>query len=69
VLKNRIRELRSKRDWSQGRLAKELGVSRQTVNAIEQGKQEPALSLAYRIALLFEAQIEKIFFPEDDDDG
>lgn len=58
---NRLRELRMSRGWSQGQLAQELGVSRQTVNAIETGKYDPSLPLAFRIAHLFERPIEEIF--------
>jgi putative transcriptional regulator len=58
---NRLRELRTSRGWSQGELAQELGVSRQTVNAIETGKYDPSLPLAFRIARLFERPIEEIF--------
>ncbi len=61
---NRVRELRAERGWSQGGLATELGVSRQTVNAIETGKYDPSLPLAFRIAALFERTIEDVFQPE-----
>jgi len=60
-MKNRLRVLRAERDWTQARLAEELGVSRQTVNAIETGKYDPALPLAFRIARLFGLTIEEIF--------
>ena len=63
---NRVRELRGGRGWSQGELADELGVSRQTVNAIETGKYDPSLPLAFRIARLFERRIEDIFTPDGD---
>ncbi len=63
-MKNRLKVLRAERDWSQGDLARALGVSRQTVNAIETGKYDPSLPLAFRIADLFAQRIEKIFFPE-----
>jgi putative transcriptional regulator len=65
-MKNRLRELRDKRDWSQGDLAEQLDVSRQTVNAIETGKYDPSLPLAFRIAKLFRLSIESIFTPEKD---
>ena len=55
--------LRAERDWSQGDLAEHLGVSRQTVNAIETGKYDPSLPLAFRIARLFGRPIESIFDP------
>jgi putative transcriptional regulator len=61
VMLNRLPELRASRGWSQGDLATELGVSRQSVNAIETGKYDPSLPLAFRIAELFELPIEAIF--------
>ncbi|WP_313214352.1 helix-turn-helix transcriptional regulator [Stenotrophomonas acidaminiphila] len=60
---NRLRELREARGWSQGELAERLEVSRQTVNALETGKYDPSLPLAFSIARLFDARIEDIFFP------
>jgi putative transcriptional regulator len=60
-MKNQLRELRAVRGWSQGDLAQRLGVSRQTINAIETGKYDPSLPLAFRIARLFERTIEDIF--------
>ena len=63
-MENRLRELREARGWSQGELAERLEVSRQTVNALETGKYDPSLPLAFRIARLFESRIEDIFFPE-----
>jgi len=63
-VKNAIKELRAERDWSQADLAKQLGVSRQTVNAIETEKYDPSLPLAFKIAKLFEKRIEEIFSPE-----
>lgn len=65
-MKNRLRVLRAERDWTQARLAEELGVSRQTVNAIETGKYDPALPLAFRIARLFGLTIEQIFDADDE---
>jgi putative transcriptional regulator len=62
---SRVRELREHRNWSQGELAERLEVSRQTVNAIETGKYDPSLPLAFRIARLFEQSIEDIFLPTD----
>ncbi|MDO5501558.1 MAG: helix-turn-helix transcriptional regulator [Actinomycetia bacterium] len=59
--RNSLRELREARGWSQGRLAEELGVSRQTINAIETGRFDPSLPLALRIGTLFQAAIEDIF--------
>ncbi len=60
-MKNRLRVLRAEREWSQQDLAERLGVSRQSVNAIETGKYDPSLPLAFRIADLFELKIEEIF--------
>lgn len=60
-MKNRLRVLRAERNWSQADLGERLGVSRQAVNAIETGKHDPSLPLAFRIARLFEASIEDIF--------
>jgi putative transcriptional regulator len=58
---NRLRVLRAERSWSQADLATKLEVSRQSVNAIETGKYDPSLPLAFRIARLFETRIEEIF--------
>ena len=63
-MNNHVRELRGERGWSQAQLGDELGVSRQTVNAIETGKYDPSLPLAFRIARLFGQSIEAIFQPE-----
>lgn len=60
-MKNRLKQLRAERAWSQGDLAGQLGISRQSVNAIETGKYDPSLPLAFRIADLFGARIEDIF--------
>jgi putative transcriptional regulator len=60
-VKNRLKVLRAERDWSQGDLAERLEVSRQSVNAIETGKYDPSLPLAFRIAALFGLPIEAIF--------
>ncbi|NNC59205.1 MAG: helix-turn-helix transcriptional regulator [Erythrobacter sp.] len=65
-MKNRLKVLRAERDWSQQDLAKQLGVSRQSVNAIETGRYDPSLPLAFRIAGLFALPIEQIFEPEED---
>ena len=64
-MKNRLKVLRAERDWTQAMLADQLQVSRQTVNAIETGKYDPALPLAFRIARLFGATIEDIFTPDE----
>lgn len=63
-MKNRLRVLRAERDWSQAELAEHLGVSRQTVNAIETEKYDPSLPLAFAIARLFEHRIEDVFQPD-----
>lgn len=60
-MKNRLRVLRAEVDWSQAELAERLGVSRQTVNAIETGKYDPSLPLAFSIARIFSRRIEEIF--------
>jgi putative transcriptional regulator len=60
-MKNRLKVLRAERDWSQGDLADRLGVSRQSVNAIETGKYDPSLPLAFKIAKVFDLRIEEIF--------
>ena len=65
-MKNAVRALREGRGWSQGDLAEQLEVSRQTVNAIETGKYDPSLPLAFRIARLFRMTIESIFQPGKD---
>jgi len=62
-MKNRLRVLRAERGWSQADLADRLDVSRQSVNAIETGKYDPSLPLAFRIARLFGQPVEKIFLP------
>lgn len=63
-LRNRLKVLRAERDWSQAELGGRLGVSRQAVNAIETGKYDPSLPLAFKLARLFDMRIEEIF-----DDG
>ncbi|GAA4856745.1 helix-turn-helix transcriptional regulator [Luteimonas vadosa] len=63
-MNNRLRELRDARGWSQGVLAEHLDVSRQTVNALENGKYDPSLPLAFAIARLFAMRIEDIFLPD-----
>ena len=63
-MKNTLRVLRAERAWTQTDLADALGVSRQTVHAIEAGKYDPALPLAFRIARLFERNIEDVFDPQ-----
>lgn len=63
-MKSRLKVLRAERDWSQADLAVHLDVSRQAVNAIETGKHDPSLPLAFRIARLFDMPIEEIFHDE-----
>jgi putative transcriptional regulator len=60
-MKNRLKVLRAERNWSQAELAERLQVSRQTVNAIETGKYDPSLPLAFKIARLFACRIEEVF--------
>jgi putative transcriptional regulator len=64
-LRNRLRALRDARGWTQGALADRLDVSRQTVNALETGRYDPSLPLAFRIARLFGEPIEAIFEPDE----
>ena len=64
-MKNQLRELRTQHSWSQGALALQLGVSRQTINAIETGKYDPSLPLAFKIAEVFGKPIEELFTPEE----
>ena len=64
-MNNRLKVLRAERDWTQAQLARELDVSRQTVNAIETGKFDPSLPLAFRIAQLFKLSIEEVFHHEE----
>ena len=65
-MKNKLRELRAVKGWSQSDLADKLGVSRQTVNAIETEKYDPSLPLAFKVAKLFKTAIEEIFEPVED---
>ena len=65
-MKNRLRVLRAEREWSQAELAGRIDVSRQAINAIETGKHDPSLSLAFRLARLFQMPIEDIFDDEHD---
>ena len=65
-MKNRLKVLRAERDWTQADLARELEVSRQTVNAVETGKYDPSLPLAFRMAEVFGLAIEEIFDPSGD---
>lgn len=67
-MKNRLKVLRAERDWSQAELAERLGVSRQTVNAVETGKYDPSLPLAFKMARLFGQPIEEIFSPDSDEE-
>ncbi len=63
MMENRLRVLRAERKMSQADLAEQLGVSRQTINTIENGKYDPSLPLAFSMACLFDKRIEEIFFP------
>jgi putative transcriptional regulator len=63
-MKNRLKVLRAERDWNQADLAERLSISRQSINAIETGKYDPSLPLAFKIAALFNMSIEAIFSPE-----
>lgn len=65
-MKTKLRELRAVKDWSQSDLGDRLGVSRQTINAIETGKYDPSLPLAFKIARLFKLTIEDVFEPDKD---
>ncbi|MGB2964166.1 MAG: helix-turn-helix transcriptional regulator [Anaerolineales bacterium] len=64
-MKSRLKVLRAERNWSQAKLAEALDVSRQTVNAIETGKYDPSLPLAFKMAKLFNCSIEEIFTPDE----
>jgi len=64
-MRNRLKVLRAERDWSQAELAELLDVSRQTINALETGKYDPSLPLAFKIAALFGRKIEDIFLPDE----
>lgn len=63
-MKNRLKVLRAERDWSQADLAEQVGVSRQTINAIETGKYSPSIEVAFAFAQVFGCRIEEIFMPE-----
>jgi putative transcriptional regulator len=65
-MKNRLRVLRAERQWSQADLAQHSNVSRQTINALETGKYDPSLPLAFKLAAVFKRPIEDIFDPSDD---
>jgi putative transcriptional regulator len=69
IVKNRLKVLRAERDWSQAELGGRLGVSRQAVNAIETGKYDPSLPLAFKLARLFDMKIEDIFDAGERRDG
>lgn len=65
-MRNRLRVLRAERQWSQAELAERAGVSRQTIHAIEAGKYDPSLPLAFRLAAIFDLRIEALFEPDVD---
>jgi putative transcriptional regulator len=64
-MKNRLKGLRTERNWTQADLARHVAVSRQTINAIEKGKFDPSLPLAFRLAKLFDLKIEEIFLDDE----
>jgi putative transcriptional regulator len=64
-MKNRLRVFRAEQNWSQAEVAQRLGVSRQAINAVETGKYEPSLTLAFKLARLFQTRIEDLFQPDD----
>lgn len=66
-MRNRLKVLRAERDWSQAVLAERLGVSRQTVNAIERGKYDPSLQLAFKMSRVLGQPIESMFYPDEAD--
>ncbi len=68
-MNNCLRVLRAERQWSQAKLAERLGVSRQTINAVETGKYDPSLPLAFKIARLFERSIEEVFISDGQAQG
>jgi putative transcriptional regulator len=65
-MKNRLKDLRTERNWTQADLALRVGVSRQTINAIEKGKFDPSLPLAFRLARLFDLRIEEVFLADEE---
>jgi putative transcriptional regulator len=64
-VKNRLKDLRTERNWTQADLAQDVSVSRQTINAIEKGKFDPSLPLAFRLAKLFNLKIEEVFLDDE----
>jgi putative transcriptional regulator len=68
-MKTRLRVLRAEKEWSQADLADSVGVTRQCINAIETGKYEPALDLAFKIARIFAKNVEEVFLYDDGQDG
>lgn len=68
-MKNRLKVLRAERDWTQADLAERVGVSRQTMNAVEKGKYDPSLPLAFGLARVFGSTIEEIFYPDVGENG
>ena len=68
-MKNRLKVLRAERNWSQAELAGQMGVSRQAINAVETGKYDPSLPLAFKIARLFDLPIEEIFDDQFNQNG
>lgn len=68
-VENKVKDLRTQRGWSQGELGEKVGVSRQAINAVERGKHDPSLLLAFKFAQVFDVQIEELFDPELDTEG
>lgn len=68
-MRNRLKVLRAERDWTQADLAEAVDVSRQTINAIEKGKFDPSLPLAFKFSRLFNLPIEEMFFDEDSNES
>jgi putative transcriptional regulator len=68
-MRNRLKVLRAEQDWTQEDLALRLGVSRQTVNALETGKYDPSLPLAFKIARVFSQTIEEVFIPDESEES
>jgi putative transcriptional regulator len=66
IMRNRLKVLRAERDWTQEELSRHAGVSRQAINAIETGKCDPSLSLAFRLGRIFDKAVEEIFFADDE---
>ena len=68
-MKNRLRVLRAERRWSQADLGAQVGVSRQAINAVETSKHDPSLSLAFKLAVVFDLRVDEVFDPHDDSEN